>query len=328
MRIIYSPDRGRTRSELKPEQLGTALEDDGAILWLDLDGDDSEEVRAILADTFGFHPLAIDDTLNETHLPKVDDWGRYLFLVLRGASYKPERQRVLLPEVDVFLGDNFLVTYHEAQLSALDEIWSGSFQDERLLHNGPAYLLYRLIGTLVNDFLAVIGEMEDSVELIEKQVLEKHHPQTQAAIMRMKHSILQIRRVLSLQREVLNRLSRDPFTVLDEEERLYFRDVYDHLLRLYDMADGIRDLIMGAMDIYLSVANNRMNDIMRTLTVITTLFMPITFLTGFFGMNFFEPSVETLKIWTGPVSFVFTLLIMALLPFVMYIWMRRRAWME
>jgi len=328
MRIIYSPEKGATCREISPDHLDEALNDENGITWVDLNGDSEGEVLDILAGTFQFHPLAIDDTLNETHLPKIDDWQDYLYLVLRNVVYRPEYHRVQLPELDIFLGPNYLVTYHEAQMAPLDGLWNVCEEDERLMQNGPAYLLYRLADALVSEFLAVIEQLETSVEAVESQVLSQPERTIQGTILRLKRATLQLRRVLGLQREVLNRLSRDSYAVIDEEERYYFRDVYDHLFRLYDMVDGLRDLTMGAMEVYLSVINNRTNDIMKTLTVITTLFMPLTFLTGFFGMNFFGPSVEELGAWTGYAAFLLTLLIMALVPVLMYLWMKRRRWME
>jgi magnesium transporter len=295
---------------------------------LDLNGDSRDEVQQILASTFHFHPLAIDDTLNETHLPKIDDWQDYVYLVLRSVVYRPEHHRVQLPELDVFLGANYLVTYHEPPLAPLDALWDVCEEDERLMQNGPSYLLYRLADALVNEYLTVIEQLESSVEAVESQVLSRPDRNIQGAILRLKRATLQLRRVLGLQREVLSRLSRDPYAVIDDEDRFYFRDIYDHLFRLYDMVDSLRDLTMGAMEVYLSVTNNRMNDIMKTLTVITTLFMPLTFLTGFFGMNFFAPVTPELNVWTGRIAFVATLLIMGLVPVLMYFWMKRRRWME
>lgn len=328
MRIIYSPAKREEWREIQPDQLDEALHDENGLIWVDLNGDSEGEVLDILAGTFQFHPLAIDDTLNEAHLPKIDDWQEYLYLVLRNAVYRPEHHRVQLPELDVFLGPNYLVTYHTAEMAPLDGLWNVCEEDERLMKNGPAYLLYRLADALVNEYLAIIEQLESSVEAVESQVLSRPERNIQGTILRLKRATLQLRRVLGLQREVLSRLSRDSYAVIDEEERYYFRDIYDHLFRLYDMVDGLRDLTMGAMDVYLSVINNRMNDIMRTLTVITTLFMPLTFLTGFFGMNFFGPVVDELGVWTGYVAFVLTLLIMGLVPALMYFWMKRRRWME
>ncbi len=134
-----------------------------------------------------------------------------------------------------------------------------------------------------------------------------------------------MRRILLPQREVLNKLARDDYNVIDPKDRIFFRDIYDHLVRLHDLNESLRDLVSGALDSYLSVINNRMNEVMKTLTLITTLFMPLTFITGFFGMNFFEP-VAGLIGWTSRDAFYTTLLITALLPIGMYIWMRRRTW--
>jgi magnesium transporter len=128
------------------------------------------------------------------------------------------------------------------------------------------------------------------------------------------------------QREVLNKLARGDYALIDARDRMFFRDVYDHLVRLYDISESLRDLVGGALDTYLSVVNNRMNDVMKTLTVITTLFMPMSFLVGFFGMNFFQATVP-FEAWTGRVAFGFVIATMIVVPLGMFLWMRRRAWM-
>ena len=145
-------------------------------------------------------------------------------------------------------------------------------------------------------------------------------------IFSIKRSVLYLRRILAHQREVLNKLARDEYDVIDAADRIYFRDVYDHLVRLYDITEGVRDLVSGALDTYLSVTNNRLNDVMKILTIITTLFMPLSFITGFFGMNFFQPATP-LDIWTGLPAFLITLLVIILTPTMMFQWMRRRRWM-
>src|SRR5690606_32527252 len=163
-------------------------------------------------------------------------------------------------------------------------------------------------------------------ETVEAEVLRRPHPSVQERIMGLKHTILKVRRVVVIQREVLNQLARDPIQVIDEEERVYFRDVYDHIIRVYDLVDGLRDLVGSALELYLAAVNNRMNDVMKTLTIITTLFMPLTFITGFFGMNFFE-ATSPLRAWTGTGMLAFTLAGMILLPLGLFYWMRHHAWM-
>jgi magnesium transporter len=136
-----------------------------------------------------------------------------------------------------------------------------------------------------------------------------------------------LRRIISPQREVLNKLARDDYPVVDAKDRIYFRDVYDHLVRLHDISESMRDLVGGALDTYLSVINNRMNDIMKTLTVITTMFMPISFIAGFFGMNFFQPVSPGLMPWTNTLAFVLMLLVVILTPVSMYWWAHKKGWM-
>jgi magnesium transporter len=142
----------------------------------------------------------------------------------------------------------------------------------------------------------------------------------------IKRTLLRLRRIVAPQREVLNKLGRGDYGVIDVERRVFFRDVYDHLVRLYDITEGLRDLVGSAVDTHLSVVSNRMNDVMKMLAIITTLVMPLSFLTGFFGMNFFQP-VSPLDAWTGRAVFGLALAAMVVVPVVMYLWMRRRAWM-
>ncbi|MFW6069802.1 MAG: magnesium/cobalt transporter CorA [bacterium] len=327
MRVLCVRHGQPSRAQMSPEALRSALQEENVLLWIDFDGDAPQLSQTILADVFNFHPLAIDDALNEVHLPKVDDWGHYLYLVLRGITPREMGHPLLLPELDIFLGDDYLVTFHHQRLDTLDTVWEASAEDERLLQNGPAYLLYRLIDELVADYIKAMDEMENELEQVEARVFASPRPATQERILGLKHTVLKLRRVIVLQREVLNQLARDQFAVISDEERVYFRDVYDHIIRLYDLVDGLRDLVTGALELYLAALNNRMNDIMKTLTVITTLFMPLSFLTGFFGMNFFQPVLASLGVWTGPIAFIITLLVMTALPILMFLWMRRRAWM-
>jgi magnesium transporter len=178
----------------------------------------------------------------------------------------------------------------------------------------------------VDDYMPVIDKMDEEIEWMEDTVLEKPNPKILERILNLKHSLMAMRRIISPQREIMNRLSRDDFPQIDRQSRIYFRDIYDHLVRMQDLTESIRDLVSGVLDTYLSVVNNRMNDIMKTLTVITTLFMPISFIASFFGMNFFTP-VTPLDLWTGLPAYIAVLVFITLTPTFMYLWIRRRGWM-
>jgi magnesium transporter len=326
IRILYRDEQGEVNTHLPVEDLAGALKDPRGLIWIDMAIDPIEVVEPILTDTFNFHPLAIDDALHESHVPKVDDWQEYLYIVLRAVNHTNAGAKQLqVPELDVFLGSNFVVTYYQDPIDAVDRVWEVCQKDQRWIDRGAGHLLYRLVDELVSEAVTAVEEMQDELEEIEDQLFAKAEPDTLERLFAQKRNILQLRRIVVPQRDVLNKLSRNEYLTVKDEDRIFFRDVYDHLLQLDEMLDDMLILVGGALDAYLSVVNNRMNDIMKTLTVITALFMPLAFITGFFGMNFFQ-AVAPPKTWTGELAFVVVLVIMFLVPIAMFWWMRHRSW--
>lgn len=323
--LYYSHDQ-QLHMDFRLSDTVFALQDSAGVLWIDFQDSPDSEVEPILRDSFHFHPLAIDDALEETHVPKLDDWGTFIYIVLHAIAYDHVAHDVHTLELDVFLGPNYIVTHHDQHIEAVDKVWTGVQRDGVRLKNGSDNLLYRLVDEIATSYMTVVEQLDLQIDQLEDEIFNDKKSNTLEQIFALKRSVLYLRRILAHQREVMNKLARDEFQVIDASDRIYFRDVYDHMVRLYDITEGVRDLIGGALDTYLSVINNRMNEIMKTLTVITTLFMPLSFITGFFGMNFFQPAVP-LGIWTRFPAFFITLLIIAVTPIVMYTWMRRRRWM-
>lgn len=326
IRILHFTSDGKIRTDFMPEMLPELLQDEGGLLWMDLREETAETCMPILRDTFGFHPLAIDDALEESHVPKVDDWGQYLYLVLHAVSYDAEENDIDTLELDVFLGPHYLVTHQKTPLNAVDRVWQICQRDERHLRRGPAHLLYKLADEIAADYMPVVEDIDVTIDEIEDQMFDNPAPSVLEQIFGLKRALLTLRRIIAPQREALNKLGRGDYAVIPAEYAVFFRDVYDHLVRLYDISESLRDLVGGALDTYLSVASNRMNQIMKMLTVITTMFMPLSFLVSFFGMNFFQPAFR-LDTWTSPGAFVALMAVMLLLPVGMYLWMRKRAWM-
>lgn len=327
MRSLYRAGDGQIRSDLGPEEFTSALQDRDGLLWVDLADEPADVCTPILRGTFGFHPLAVDDALEESHVPKIDDWGEYLYLVLHAVVFDQGNEELVdTLELDVFLGGNYLVTYRTHSIAAVDRVWTLCERDGRHLGRGVEHVLYLVSDELVADYMPVIEAMDEAIDRIEDHIFNDLNASLLEHIFSVKRALLHLRRIIAPQREVLNKLARGDYEVIDAEGRVFFRDVYDHLVRLHDIVEGLRDLVSGAMDTYLSVASNRMNEVVKTLTIITTLFMPISFVAGFFGMNFFGP-VAPVEAWTSRPTLGVVLTAMVLMPVGMYLWMRRRAWM-
>ncbi|MBW6474361.1 MAG: magnesium/cobalt transporter CorA [Anaerolineaceae bacterium] len=318
---------GVTKVDLNLDEIKEAFKSDQGVLWVDLVQTPYAEAENILLELFGFHPLAVSDALDEVHVPRVDDWGNYLYLVLHSIRYKPDEDEPLpADELDVFLGKHFLVTYQNVAIPVIEKVHQYIERDARFLQRGADHLFYKLADDLVAETLPVVDQMDDAIDSIEDQMFNGSNQQLLEQIFTLKRSLLHMRRILMPQRELFNKLARGDDHVIDKQERVFFRDIYDHMVRLYDISESLRDLISGALETYLSVINNRMNDVMKTLTIITTLFMPISFLTGFFGMNFFAADPPFAS-WTSQPVLVVLLSIFVLLPVGMFIWMRSRKWM-
>lgn len=326
IRFLYLDADGMVHRD-EVDDIKDILEEKKNFVWLDLREEPVDRCEQLLKDAFQFHPLSIDDALVEVHVPKLDDWGEYTYIVLHAFLLDEELDEgILSQELDLFIGDNYLVSYQAHAIPAIDRIWENARRDKRLLSKGNAYLLYHIADELVSDVFPLTDELGERLDHLEDKVLLDARVDAVEEILQLKRASFELRRVILPQREVLNRLSRGDSNSINLEQRMYFRDVYDHLVRLQDIVDGLRDLTGSVLEIHLSVVNNRMNEVMKVLTVITTLFMPITFITGFFGMNFFGPSFSS-TLWTGRSAFQIAMLFLIAAPLIMLAWMRGRRWM-
>ncbi len=340
IRILYRSAGGEISVDHTPEQLPELLEDRDGLVWVDVQswhGKSSPEdqtsevfrgVQAMLRDVFHFHPLSIEDALNDSNVPKVDDWGEYLYLTLHAVDFDKNIEDIDLHELDVFVGANYLVTLREEEIRGIDRVYKQASRDPRHTKRGSDYLLYEVCDAVATDYLPCMDAIDEQSDLVQDEVFEKPTRKTLNTIFHLKKAVLNLRRVLSPQREVFNKLAREDYAPIDQAERIYFRDIYDHFLRLTDLNESLRDLITGSLDTYLSVVANRTNEIMKTLTIVTVLFMPLSFGTGFFGMNFFARLIEV-EPEPDPVRLAFFMLVvfsMVAVPFLMLLFFRRRGW--
>jgi magnesium transporter len=252
--------------------------------WLDLTSPTEQDIDQ-LGEVFGFHPLALEDTLHFGQRPKLDNYQDYAFLVFYGAREDATDGASPLNEVQMFVSGKYLVTLHRDHLPSLAE------QRERLqgqvLHS-EQFLLYRVFDALTDSFFPVLTQMDDKIDELEVAVLAGPTDKQLQQLFAMKRELVAMRKIVTPQRDLfarsIDQLAALPGLELDERD--YFRDVYDHLIRISDLIDSYRDLLSGTTDLYLSTVSNRQNDVMKQLTIVGTIFLPLSFITGFFGMNF------------------------------------------
>ncbi len=253
-------------------------------VWVDLEAPGDAE-RRILAEVFHFHELAIEDALQEIHHPKIEAYTGFLYLILHGITAGPRKRGFLTEDVDFFLGRNFLVTVHHAKSRSIAAQRDVCVRHAGVLAEGPFALMYRIVDQLVDHYRPEVDAIEDRVEALERTVFEQTRGNPLRSVLHLKRDVAALRRVVLPQRDAVSRLSRREFPQIPETLTYRFRDVYDNLVRLNDEAIMLQDRITGLLDGYLSTQSNRLNQVMKVLTVIATIFMPLTVLTGLYGMN-------------------------------------------
>jgi magnesium transporter len=329
LRVIYRSGQGEVHLNWPVDRLPEAIADHRGTLWVDIDDRESNvaQVEPLLRDVFRFHPLVIEDALQESHVTKVDNWERYLYLVFHSVDFEAADLELRLHELDIFLGPNYLVTYHFEVMPALDQLRNNiEREDGHRLERGACHLLYLLLDLLVTAYLPVIEHLDDAIDSAQDEVFSAPSSRTLQRIFQVKRAALRLHRTLIPQREVLNRLARDPYDQIDAQDRVYFRDVYDHTVRLHDISETLRDLISGALDTYLSAIANRTNEVMKTLTLVTVMFLPMSYVVGFFGMNYFGETLAFKQELPHTLLFWITCFIMILTPVIMAFWARWRGW--
>jgi len=266
-----------------------ALGDSDGLLWLDLHVT-SEADGDLLSEVFHFHPLTIEDSVTPRVDPaKVDDYGDYVFIVVQALHpYEPGLE-LESSEVDFYLGQNYVVSCHLTEIPAIDEFHRLCRRDDRLTAKGPDWVLHGLMDALVDDYLPIVDAVDDAIDDVEARMIQQPDTHLLQEILRVKRTALRLRRATTPQREIMSRLSRGEFSsLITPEAAVYFRDIYDHLVRVDYLVEALRDLGDGALQTYLSVVSNRLNEIMKVLTAAAAIFIPLTLISGIYGMNFEE----------------------------------------
>ena len=258
--------------------------DSGVWVWVDLDRPTPEEGR-ILTDVFHIHELAVEDAMSELHHPKIESYGDYLYLILHGIDFSAAEHRFRTRDIDFFLGSQFLVTVHPGVSRSIGKVTEICRRNDRVLGEGPGVLLHRIVDTMVDNYRPEIEKLEKRLDTIESEVFQRPRPELSRRILNFKKDVASLRQVVLPQRDAVGRLARREFPLINEQLAYRFRDVHDHLVRMSDEAMFFTDRITSILDAHLSAVSNQLNQVMKVLTIIATLFMPLTVLTGMYGMN-------------------------------------------
>ena len=285
---------GRTSRETDAATLAAALRDSGARFWVDMEKPDDEEI-ALLDEVFGFHPLAIEDTTQYSQRPKIESYNHvgdalqqgYFYMVIHGPDQESIKDRLRTKELDLFVSERYLVTIHDEPMRAVADVRNRANTDPRIvLDPGIDLLLHNILDHIVDNYRPILDYLEVELDDLEEEALTNPTSDLLVRIAAKKRELLNFRRIVGPQREVLAQLTRGEVPFIRETTRIYLRDVLDHLVRTVEMIEVYRDLVLGARDIYLSSINNNLNQIMKTLTIISVIALPLTVITSFFGMNF------------------------------------------
>jgi len=282
----YLAPTGELQRDLTEDQVNNSYISGEGLLWVDISETTSEDGQ-FLERVFKFHQLAIEDCISvNIHPPKVDDFGDYLFIIVHGVNYAVESEVVKTAELAIFLGKNYVVSSHSYPLLSVEAVKQQVERDGRPLRRSADFLAYSIIDTLVDNVLPTVDKMTEIAEDIEEEVIRQPHQSTLEAILKLKRSTVHLHRVMAPQREVLNRISRGDFKIIGDEARIFYRDIFDHIVRIEDLNQTVRDMTDSALATYMSSLANKQNEVMKILSIVAAIFLPLGLITGVFGMNF------------------------------------------
>ena len=285
--LVYRKGDEKVEEGVTVDQLPALLKDPSVMIWVDMESPTSGDERVLL-DIFRFHPLTVEDCRENRHYPKIEEFPGYIYFIVHGVRADTSPDRFNTIELDGFLGPNYVITYHHDMFRSINEVKQLLRTSPVACQRGPAFLLHQILDRVVDYYSPVLDDFDDRIDRLEDDIFTAKNPNNRilAEIMDLKRSVLRLRRISVKQMDVVLRMSRGEFHLIPEEMRPFYRDIHDHLVRVVDLAESYRDLISGSLEAYLSVVSNRLNEIMKVLTIFSAVMLPLTFIAGVYGMNF------------------------------------------
>ncbi|HEX5887257.1 MAG TPA: magnesium/cobalt transporter CorA [Pyrinomonadaceae bacterium] len=321
--LVYRNGQQKISEGFTADQLPELLQEPGAVIWVDMEKP-TEADEQVLLEVFDFHPLTVEDCRENRHYPKIEEFPSYLYFIVHGVRADTSPDRFNTIELDGFLGPNYVITYHHDFFRSIANVKQLLRTSPIACRRGPAFLLHQILDQVVDYYSPVLDDFDTRIDELEHEIFNLTRPNNVilAEIMDLKRSVLRLRRISNKQMDIILRMSRGEFVLIPDEMRPFYRDIYDHIVRVTDLAESYRDLIGGSLEAYLSVVSNRMNEIMKVLTVFSAIMLPLTFIAGIYGMNFDNmPELHTRYGYFGALA------VMAVVAFGMLIFFWRRGWL-
>jgi len=294
-----------------------------SVTWLNIDGVHQIEILEQIGKHFGLHPLVLEDIASTGQRPKMEDFDDYIFVILRMLRFDDKENETKTEQISLLLGPDFVISFQEKEGDVFDSIRERIRNNKgRIRKMGADYLAYALIDAVVDNYFMILEKLGETIEEIEEKLVTNPTSETLHTLHDLKREMVFLRKSVWPLREVINRLERSESPLINKSTYIYLRDVYDHTIQVIDAVETFRDMLSGMLDIYLSSVSNRMNEVMKVLTIIATIFIPLTFIAGIYGMNFrYMPELE--QAWSYPTI----LILMLIMAIVMLIYFRRKKWM-
>lgn len=324
--FVYREGADAVEEGFSPDQLPELLADKTNVVWVDLLGETPEQVEQatdILANTFNFHHLTIEDAIETRNQPKIEAFPDYMYFIVHGVRTKEtSSSNFVTKELDGYLGNNFVVTFHKERFRSIKTVKQQIRSNTFACRRGAAYLLHQILDNLVDLYMPMVDDFDDAINKLEDRVLSMRSGNTiLQELMDLRRSVARLRRISARQLDVLYRMSHGEFPQIPDNILPFFRDVHDHLQRISDLAENYRDLVGGLFEIHFSVIASKTNDVMKTLAVVSAIILPLSLIAGIYGMNFdFMPETKTRY------GYFITIVVMALVTVILLVYFWRRGW--
>lgn len=323
--VTYNKDEVRDQEGVSFEDINAFLANKLEVTWINVEGLQNVALIQSISDRFNLHPLTVEDILNVAQRPKVEEFDDYLFVTLKVLRWRPISSTFIVKQLSLILGKDFLLSFEEFDANRFNDIREklNDVSKQRLREQGCDYLAYRLIDAVVDEYFVVLEALGDRIEKVEERIIADPTPRNSRTIYKLKRQMLLLRKTIWPMREAISHLLHVEERLISKFTRIYLRDVYDHAMQAIDTLETFRDMLSGMLDMYLSSLTNRMNEIMKTLTIITTIFIPITAIASIYGMNF--PNLPGLQSEWG---YIIALLSMFIMGVGMIIYFYKKHWID